>query len=298
MKENSYQWAGSGAFSVLIRRLGICLVLMTALSSTTFAGLWTPEDIETWAWYDASDTDTTIPVSGSLSTWLDKGTNSLNMSGGDDMKTGTRTINGMNVLDGNGNRAHVSRSGYPIPGSRTIAIFIVAAIDAVNDSDDCLFSLINSYNGENWVRLAPASSTQFNGALDSKNYSPPVAATMTGGPYNGDTNIFCTVFDNPTDTVNIYVDGTNAASSSSYTSNIGGSQTFYVFRGIGGSKRRVAPKGAIAEVVLVEDCPAKDRQTIEGYLAHKWGLEGNLPSNHPYRSLPPLVDAGTVLLVR
>ena len=30
-----------------------------------------------------------------------------------------------------------------------------------------------------------------------------------------------------------------------------------------------------------------DRQTIEGYLAWKWGLQGNLPANHPYKNAPP-----------
>ena len=28
-------------------------------------------------------------------------------------------------------------------------------------------------------------------------------------------------------------------------------------------------------------------QKIEGYLAWKWGLQANLPSNHPYKSAPP-----------
>ena len=30
-----------------------------------------------------------------------------------------------------------------------------------------------------------------------------------------------------------------------------------------------------------------DRQKLEGYLAHKWGLAGNLPADHPYKSAAP-----------
>jgi hypothetical protein len=30
-----------------------------------------------------------------------------------------------------------------------------------------------------------------------------------------------------------------------------------------------------------------DREKLEGYLAHKWGLEGNLPGGHPYKSAAP-----------
>jgi hypothetical protein len=32
-----------------------------------------------------------------------------------------------------------------------------------------------------------------------------------------------------------------------------------------------------------------DRQKLEGYLAHKWGLTANLPSDHPYKSTPPTI---------
>ena len=33
----------------------------------------------------------------------------------------------------------------------------------------------------------------------------------------------------------------------------------------------------------------EDRQKLEGYLAWKWGLEANLPSDHPFRNTPPTV---------
>jgi hypothetical protein len=30
-----------------------------------------------------------------------------------------------------------------------------------------------------------------------------------------------------------------------------------------------------------------DRQRVEGYLAHKWGLTANLPADHPYKNAAP-----------
>ena len=36
-----------------------------------------------------------------------------------------------------------------------------------------------------------------------------------------------------------------------------------------------------------------NRQVIEGYLAHKWGQDSKLPSDHPYRSEQPLSVSGT-----
>jgi hypothetical protein len=32
---------------------------------------------------------------------------------------------------------------------------------------------------------------------------------------------------------------------------------------------------------------ASQRQNVEGYLAWKWGLQGNLPATHPYKKFPP-----------
>jgi len=46
--------------------------------------------------------------------------------------------------------------------------------------------------------------------------------------------------------------------------------------------------GRIAEYIRLDSAPTEsDRQKIEGYLAHEYGLEANLPSSHPYKSSPP-----------
>jgi hypothetical protein len=46
--------------------------------------------------------------------------------------------------------------------------------------------------------------------------------------------------------------------------------------------------GDIGELVLLTNAPTLSIiQNIEGYLAHKWGIASKLPSNHPYKSIPP-----------
>ena len=46
--------------------------------------------------------------------------------------------------------------------------------------------------------------------------------------------------------------------------------------------------GDIAEVLVVRGAvDTATRQTIEGYLAWQWGLEGNLPVDHPYKNAAP-----------
>jgi hypothetical protein len=47
-------------------------------------------------------------------------------------------------------------------------------------------------------------------------------------------------------------------------------------------------EGKISEIIIPQySVSDSDRQKLEGYLAHKWGLTGNLPANHPYKSAPP-----------
>jgi 6-phosphogluconolactonase (cycloisomerase 2 family) len=53
----------------------------------------------------------------------------------------------------------------------------------------------------------------------------------------------------------------------------------------------LAAAGAeIAEAIAIEGTlSSDDRQKLEGYLAHKWGLTANLPVDHPYKTTPPTV---------
>ena len=49
-------------------------------------------------------------------------------------------------------------------------------------------------------------------------------------------------------------------------------------------------RGKISEVIITLFLPtAQDVLNIEGYLAHEWGLQANLPSSHLYRNSPPLI---------
>jgi len=46
--------------------------------------------------------------------------------------------------------------------------------------------------------------------------------------------------------------------------------------------------GGISEIMLFDGVLTNDRRELmEGYLAHKWGLTGNLPAAHPYKSNNP-----------
>ena len=46
--------------------------------------------------------------------------------------------------------------------------------------------------------------------------------------------------------------------------------------------------GSIAEILFYNKAlPIGNQQQIEGYLAWKWGIQGNLPASHPFKNAPP-----------
>jgi hypothetical protein len=47
--------------------------------------------------------------------------------------------------------------------------------------------------------------------------------------------------------------------------------------------------GVMGELIMVETTDTTTRQKIEGYLAWKWGLQANLPVDHPYKNAAPTV---------
>src|SRR5690606_16548916 len=50
-------------------------------------------------------------------------------------------------------------------------------------------------------------------------------------------------------------------------------------------------EGQIGEVILIKRTLSQDeRQKMEGYLAHKWGMQDELPTGHPYRNTIPMVN--------
>ncbi len=84
----------------------------------------------------------------------------------------------------------------------------------------------------------------------------------------------------------VYLNGSQSGSNVSSPS-ISGTGTV----AIGGYRNNASQElynGPINEIIIYNTIlTAVQRQQMEGYLAWKWGLQGNLPSNHPYKSTPP-----------
>ena len=113
---------------------------------------------------------------------------------------------------------------------------------------------------------------------------------FTGGTFAG-PSIYQVILDDSANKVFGYVDGTDLSGGgfSSYTTAPSTPTTFGLMRNRGFS---TFPDGYAAEFVLVPSVlSTTDRQKMEGYLAHKWGLASKLPGNHPYKLSPFFVTS-------
>lgn len=86
-------------------------------------------------------------------------------------------------------------------------------------------------------------------------------------------------------TLDVSLNGSSITSLTGLATGLSQFQTFKLGT-FGGSPWR----GEVGEELIVNNSLSlSDRQKVEGYLSHKWGLTSNLPISHPYKSSPPSV---------
>lgn len=239
---------------------------------------WRPSDISTVFWYDAADTATITATGSRVTQMLDKSGNgwtvaplSANRIGPD---TGTRTLNGLNVLEWT--KTTVPTNQILENNTFTQAQpFCMAGIVRFDDEgladQDFFFSGTEEVNPRIAVRRT-VTVDQFQILTNAGSIETPNGTAA-------ENNYYLTSFYFNSTASTIRVNGTQLASGSiannSFTSlNIGGNF---------GEDQSL--DGFIAELVAFAD--PNNQELVEGYLAWKWGLRGNLPAAHPYKNSAP-----------
>jgi len=244
---------------------------------------WTPDllGVALEGWYDSSDSSTITESGGSVSQLDDKSGNAEHLVqavGANKPTTDSRTQNGLNVLDCDGDD-FLENLAFPITGG-DIALFIVAEIDSVDANSDSILSM-NADAAPDW-QFDANNALAFDGRMNVTSMGSDVS--LTGGAFAG-PSIYNINFDKTGAGIyNAFIDGTQRAVNTTYSTAMDATQELRVFQNRG---EITAPNGAFAEVILITDFTTVTREKIEGYLAHKWGLTANLPSGHPYKNLPP-----------
>ncbi len=280
------------------------------LASAPPVGLWTPADIPTALWLDASDASTVTVESGAVSEWRDKSGNSRNATQGTAANRPAYTSagqNGLNVLTLDGSNDSMALGSDLSLG--TVHTVIVAAKNSSTittaTSSQMLLSggaYVSSSTSE-WVFGAGSLTGNL---TDERLYSLVIAdssgaASVFGyGKTNADVSGGLIVSESFTTTGNAFTGRLNGSADYATASIAGGFSSTSaryptVARGIGYRYSNNASfwNGQIWEIVLTASALSlSDTQRIEGYLAHKWGLTANLPANHPYKATPPYTPRG------
>ena len=248
-----------------------------------FINSWTPAQISTSLWLDASDASTITLNGSTISQWNDKSGNSRNVSQVNSALQPVYTLGGLNslnIVDFDG--ANDVLNGLPLSNfftNNSYSAFVVGLARTIGTNS------VNGYENEAFYGDGGGFVAMY---LRSSNL---IGAYNWDGSNKVATNAY---------TPNTVVIGYSELSSGSIRIRTnGGSETATVSSNtqslagviqIGRSYNSDAYclDGKIAEVIFTNAAlSTTNRQLIEGYLAWKWGLTSNLPNDHPYKSIAP-----------
>jgi hypothetical protein len=242
--------------------------ISTMFTPTSIAGLQ--------LWLDAADSST-ITGTSSVTAWRDKSGNGYNMNKTSDTFPVTGgAINGLNTVR--------FATGSSIKQSTLVNgaknFYWVGKIASAN-LDGYFFFLMGADGAYNWHASIVGSGNPYLYPYSVNTYVSPGLFNATASQYGG---------------------GTTAA----VDTNFGvlkyppdGSLTMISVAGITGDTyyqglcydRNIPNRGwcgDLAEVIIFNQAlSTTQHQQVEGYLAWKWGLQGSLPSTHPYARFSP-----------
>lgn len=236
---------------------------------------WTPSQlgVALGMWFDASDTGTITLNGSNVSGWNDKSGNNRHVSQAIASAQPTYQTNNLNGLAG------ISSAGSPIR--------LESASNISWNFDIGSFASVCSFGGANsWEALfildGRQTAAQF--FFFRRRETAALADLWRQTPLNSSAAVYTGRY-NRSVAVNGSTNGTYYSSAllSTFTT----SSTISRLTILGPSNVLV---GTINELIVLNSYISDtNREKLEGYLAHKWGLTNNLPSNHPYKNNTPTI---------
>jgi hypothetical protein len=239
-----------------------------------------PTDISASSlWLDAADRSS-IALSGSnVTSWIDKSGNGRNATSVNSPTITTGALNGQSVISFGG--TPYMTTTLSLGTTQALTLFTVARPGSLGG-----FQSVVSINANGATRpfnlMMYATDVGFwifsggTGATDG-NVSTLLSSTSR---YDINANYWSP------NLTQVNINGTSYASSANAPSSLSSTRTLLVAAAQGLIERWT---GNIAEIILYSaTLTTPERQQVEGYLAWKWGLQGNLPSTHPFKNFYPL----------
>jgi hypothetical protein len=258
--------------------------------------LWTPAEITTAMWFDADDGDSLTLDGSAIDEWGDKSGNNRDAAATGALRPAlaSSVLNGKNVVRFDG--SNILRTGSDEWHNGQWSAFVVGR-GAEGETSGQFVAQDRSFPPR--VRIAQYLRL-------SDGYLTSVAFSGVSGSYS----VFAIdVTDEDPEQWHVFgVTRSTALLSAHITGNPKGTEDLSGTPSNDGAPLCIGARetsadafaeyldGDIAEIVLISGVVAsEDRESIEGYLAHKWGLEESLPAEHPYKDSAPGSDPEELL---
>lgn len=266
--------------------------------------LWTPASTTNVMWLDSSAASTITITGGAtpgrVSTWRDATGNGQEMYGAGTFRNPfyvANAINGLPAMGFQGNQNFLSGGSNLQINTTDWAAFVVGKNTNTTSHATYFAKSVAQPNPPDTWKRGRYGITRWSGTSLGAEFSAENGLSGIPTPTWTSTDwaiLSQAVKRNVSHT--LYIDGAQAATISiagTGTTNLTNTTRFLVgahsdptdYQQPGSDYYYLT--GNIAEVILTRDASDSNRQNIEGYLAHKYGLTANLPANHPYKSAPP-----------
>ena len=251
----------------------------TATYTATTADVWEPDDMGSVlrAWYPMETLG--LANNDPIVTLTDKSGQShdlTNATSGERPTYKTSVLNGLAVADFDGGD-RLFRSSFN-PGSGTG--FAFGAVYKLTANGVYPMVLVYKSN-TGWEMRHVNATREPNFIVDAGASGSTSSAAIASDTWV----IRVDVFDGVGDTTKIFINGTEAVSVTGVSGLSPPSATENLY--IGGRSDGYYMTGQVADAVVCNTLSTTDRQKLEGYWAHRFGLAANLPGDHPYKSAAP-----------
>ena len=255
------------------------LTLASARTDAAPASAWSPTDAGALIWLDAQDAATITEDAGEVTGWTDKGAQAVAVtpsSAANRPVVNAVGLNGLPALDFDGDD---DLEGTGLALAPDMCLLVVADIGQVANGSESLID----FQSQN-LKVRANNSSQFRARFELQNGG---AVNLNPSPvidYSGAPHLFVARYDSAAQQVEVWIDGALVASGGGYTTPIAATDNMRLMRHFGSALRL---EGALGEVVAIDSALTEDRERLEGYAAHRWGLTALLPAAHPYKSVAP-----------
>lgn len=252
------------------------------------ASLWTPQSITTALWLDASD-NSTITLNGStVSQWNDKSGNGKHAVQANSLR---QPVYNSTLLNGKGGLIYDGTNDCLQAPNLALRPFIsvFAVLKQLNTAKPFFFEHGSDANSNDGSYFYGQSSLT---ALINRSTVKSQGDAATNWPGTTD-EVFSLVFRSSPPSAGqspiVFKSGNSVSLTYALTTLPADNTVTLPFNVGARNDGAAAPMNANLHELIVcnTDVNTTTRQTIEGYLAWKWGLQANLPAGHPYKNFPP-----------